>query len=99
MKNHHESFSNSEKGLLSIIRSLQEELVVCQNELQSKNTLLMEARDQLHDLWAWGQCILDEMMRNRHDDENTSPANSDTEDLDAHLMDTWCLPVHGVVQT
>ena len=61
---HNNTFSENERRLLSIIRSLQDELLQCKNDLADKEALLKEAKHQLHDILNWGRFILEDLSSN-----------------------------------
>ena len=60
--NHHASFTDNEKTLLNIIKSLQKELIECKKELSIKEAQLDEAVSQLHDLLSWGKDLVNSEM-------------------------------------
>lgn len=57
--NHNSSFTDNEKSLLNIIKSLQHELLACQNELSQKEAQLDDAITHLNDLLSWGKSLSD----------------------------------------
>lgn len=61
-KSHNDSFSETERRLLGIIRSLQNELIEAKSQLAAKDALLLEARSQLQDVINWGKYLLDDNL-------------------------------------
>lgn len=76
-KNHNSSFSEGEKVLLNIIKSLQKELIECKKDLLQKEAQLDEAVSQLHDLLSWGRSLVSGSMFNDIMHDGNCPGPTD----------------------